>query len=180
MGEISRWLMHEDRKELFEFLVGLVLNIFFLVLITLLLWPLGRLGLAWGLARGYGILWLITWWAAALVYRIQHVFRVNLYDHGNVYLFSNLFVSCFLQTGWSAFAALSIRGAVTGASTWTVVLVYLAGALSCLAAFYAVSAFYQGHFYRFVSLPLALVGFLVFSVWPASGRVLYGWFFRLF
>ena len=31
-----------------------------------------------------------------------------------------------------------------------------------------------------ISLPLALAAFLVFSVWPASGRAIYGWFFRLF
>ena len=35
----------------------------------------------------------------------------------------------------------------------------------------------QGTLYKLVSLPIALVGFLVFSVWPAGGRWLFGWFF---
>jgi len=47
-------------------------------------------------------------------------------------------------------------------------------------AYFVVSSFYQGTVYKLISLPLALAGFLVFSVWPASGRALYGWFFRLF
>jgi len=29
-------------------------------------------------------------------------------------------------------------------------------------------------------LPLALASFMAFSVWPASGDVLYGWFFARF
>jgi hypothetical protein len=61
-----------------------------------------------------------------------------------------------------------------------VVILYLVGVLSCLIAFFAVSSFYQGHVYKLVSLPLALLSFIVFGVWPAGGRLMYGWFFELF
>lgn len=180
MGEISKWLVHDDQKELFEILVALVLNIVFLALIALLLWPLGRPVLALRLAKGYAVLWLATFITAALVNRIQQFFRVNLYDHADAYVISNLAVSCFLQAGWSAFAALAVQSFAPGASIWVVLALYLAGVLSCLVAFFAVSSFYQGDIYKFIRLPLALASFIVFSVWPASGRVLYGWFFNLF
>jgi hypothetical protein len=179
-GTLSQWLMHEDQKDLFEVLVALALNVLFLGLAVLLLWPLGRLRLVLELVRGYGILWIVTCGTVLLLRRIHDFFRVNIYDHANAFVISNLAVSCFLQVGWAAFAALTVHRFVTGVPVWTLVLLYCIGALSCLAAFFAVSAFFQGHVYKLISLPLALVGFLVFSVWPASGRAIYGWFFRLF
>ena len=177
MGEFGKWLMHEDQKDLWEILFASLLNIVFLLLIALLLWPLGSPGLAWRLAKGYSVLWGVVYLAAMLVNRIQDYFRVNIYDHADAFVYSNLTVSCILQIGWSAFAALIVHSFVAGASLWIAAILYLVGVLSCLVAFYVVSAFYQGHIYRFISLPFALVAYIVFSVWPASGRVLFGWFF---
>ena len=160
----SKWLMHDDQKELFEVVVAITLNILFLALITLMLWPLDRAMLAFRMAKGYAILWIVVFVTVALVNRIQHFFRVNLYDHSNAYVISNLIVSCTLQLGWSAFAALTVNSFITGAPTWVVVTLYLVGGLSCLIAYFAVSSFYQGHVYKLVSLPLALVSFIAFSV----------------
>ena len=172
-GEFSKWLMHDDQKDLFEVLVASALNVVFLALIVLLLWPLGRLSLAFRLAKGYGVLWGATCVAALLGSRIQEFFRVDIYDRPNAYVISNLAVSCFLQVGWSAFASLSVHHFVPGAPVWLVVILYLVGALSCLIAFFAVSSFYQGHVYKLVSLPLALISFIAFSVWRGVGRWLF-------
>ena len=172
--------MQDDQKELFEVLVASAMNVVFLALIVLLLWPLGRPLLAFRLAKGYGVLWGLTCVATLLGNRIQEFFRVNIYDRANAYVISNLAVSCFLQVGWSAFAAPTVHSFVPGAHIWIVVILYFVGVLSCLIAYFAVSSFYQGHIYKMVSLPLALISFIVFSVWPASGRVMYGWFFELF
>lgn len=179
-GEISKWLMHDDQKELFEVLFAIVLNVVFLALIALLLWPLGKPVLAFRLAMGYGILWIVTFSTMVLVKGLHRFFRVDLYAHADAFVLSNLAVSCFLQTGWSAFAALAVQSFVVSTPVWIVVALYLVGALSCLIAFFAVSSFYQGHIYEIVSLPLALVSFIVFSVWPASGGMMYGWFFDRF
>jgi hypothetical protein len=168
MGAIASWLLHEDRKDLFEVLFALVLNILFLALISLLLWPLSLLRLAWDLAKDYGVLWIVIVVTTALVNRLQRLFRTNLYDRSNAYVISNLAVSCLLQVGWSAFAALTVHRFVDGVPVWTAIALYLVGALSCLITFFAVSSLYQGTIYKLVSLPLALVSFLVFSVWPAS------------
>ena len=171
IGKLIDWLVLDEQRNLFEAVLALVLNILFLALAALLLWPLDRLRLALVLTQGYGFLWVVTPIAAVVVGRIQHWFRVNLYDHANAYVVSNLAVSCLLQVGWAAFAALAVRSFVVGIPTWSAVLLYLAGALSCLIAFFVVSAFYQGHLYKLVSLPLALVGFLIFCVWPALDRL---------
>jgi hypothetical protein len=180
MGDLIKWLMNDEQKDLFEVLFASALNIAFLALVALLLWPLGRPVLAFRLAKGYGVLWVVICVIAILVNRIQKLFRVNLYDHANAYVNSNLAVTCFLQAGWAAFAALTVQGFVAGAPNWFVVVLYSVGVLSCLIAFFAVISFYQGHIYKLISLPLALVSFIVFSVWPASGRAIYGWFFNLF
>ena len=179
-GPISKWLMRDDQKDLFEVLVASAVNVVFLALIVLLLWPLGSTGLALRLAKGYGVLWGVTCVAVLLAARVQEFYRVNIYDRSNAYVISNLAVSCSLQVGWSAFAALTVHSFVAGASIWLAVLLHLVGVLSCLIAFFAVSSFYQGHIYKLVSLPLALVSFIVFSVWPAGGRLIYGWLFALF
>lgn len=180
MGEISKWLLHEDQTDLFEVLVTVTLNIIFLALVALLLWPLGRPMLALRLAKGYGILWSVVFVSAVLVNRTQQFFRVNIYDHPDAYVNSNLAVSCLLQVGWSAFAALMVHRFVAGTPVWMASLLYLVGVLSCLGAFFAVSSFYRGHIYKLISLPLALLSFVVFSVWPASGRAIFGWFFDIY
>jgi hypothetical protein len=181
MGVFSKWLLHDDQKALFEIVFAFTLNIVFLVLIALALWPLqGRPAMAFRLGKGYGILWVATYLFATLGNRIQEYFRVNLYDHPDAYVNSNLAASCFLQVGWSAFAALTVHGFVAGASTWIVASFYFAALLSCLIAFLAVSSFYQGHIYKLISLPLAIISFIVFSVWPVAARVTFGWFFDLF
>lgn len=180
MGDIIDWLMQDKQKDLYEFLVALAINLLFLGLIALILWPLGSLGLVWSLAKGYGLLWLAIFVTVILLSGIQRFFRMNMYDRANAYIFSTLAVSCLLQIGWSAFAALTITGFVAGLPLWQVVLLYVVGLLSGLIAFWDVSSLYSGQLYRLISLPLALISFLVFSLWPAGARLTYGWLFELF
>jgi hypothetical protein len=180
MREISKWLMHDEQKDLFEILLASVLTILFLALIALLFWLLGRPAMAFRLAKGYGVLWLVILIVTVLVNRLQRFFRIDIHTHADAYVNSNLAVSCFLQGGWSAFAALTVHSFVASVPIWLMLVLYTVGMLSCLIAFFAVSAFYQGRIYKLISLPVALIGFLVFSVWPAGGRAIYGWFFNLF
>jgi hypothetical protein len=103
-----------------------------------------------------------------------------MYDHPDAYVNSNLAISCFLQAGWSAFAALVVYSFATAAPVWLMLILYLVGILSCFITFNIVSSFYQGHVYKIISLPLAFVGFIIFSIWPAGGRLTYGRFCDLF
>ena len=174
------WLLHEDQNELFEIVFAILLNIVFLIATTLLFWILDWETLAFRLAKGYAILWVITFLVSVTMNRIQHFFRVDLYEHSDVFLITNLSASCILQVGWSAFAALAVGSFVDGAPGTAAVILYLIGAISCIIAFNAVSSFYHGHFYRLISLPVTMTSFVVFSVWPVSAQTLFGWFFELF
>ncbi|HVQ39700.1 MAG TPA: hypothetical protein VMS31_19325 [Pyrinomonadaceae bacterium] len=164
MAEISKWLTHEDQKDLFELLFAATLNLLFLLLISPVLWMLGTPTLTLVLAQGYGLLWVGLLVSTALLKFAHRLFKVNIYDHANAFVISNLIVSCLWQAGWALFAASTVHNFRSGAPMGTVVLLYLIGLLSCLTAFLAVSSFFQGHIYKFVSLPVALLVFIIVSL----------------
>jgi hypothetical protein len=111
MGQFSKWLLHEDQKEWFDYLFALVLNIVFLALTALLLWPLGEATVALRLAKGYWVFWTVVIAASMVMVLAQRIFRMDLYERFDAYVISGLALSAFLQLGWSAFAALVIRSA---------------------------------------------------------------------
>ncbi|NJN96511.1 MAG: hypothetical protein HC875_21590 [Anaerolineales bacterium] len=180
MDALIQWLIHDNQKDLFEFLVALALNLVFLALSSLLLWPLDKLALVWSMLKGHIFLWLIIFVTAVLLNVVQRFFRMNMYDRANAYIGSALAVCGLLLLGWAAFAALAVPSYIDGGSVWTGVILYLVGGLSCLSAFFAVTSFYQGAVYKLISLPLTLVSFLIFSLWPNGARLAFGWFFQLF
>jgi hypothetical protein len=173
MGDFSKWLLHEDQKELFDYLFAIVLNIIFLAITALLLWPLGRTMMAFRLAKGYWSFWAILIIAVSLL-------AVDLYSHSDVYVITGLVVSSFLQAGWSAFAVTVVQNSVAGAPVWVMIVMNATGGLSTYIACVIVGAFFTGTLYRFVSLAIGIVSFIVFSVWPTGGDAIYGWFFDLF
>ena len=59
------------------------------------------------------------------------------------------------------------------------VVLYGIGLLSSYLAFAVATSFYQGSIYKVVALPLALIAYLAFCLWPAAARAIYGWFFAL-
>jgi len=180
MREWERWLLHEDQKELFQFLFAAALSLFFCGLAALALWPFGGAALALRFAKGGLVLWavlFVTFLALAFAHR---KFKMDIYSHADAYVISTAVVGAVVQTGWSAFAALAVRDFTQGAGAWGAVVLYFFGLLSCWVAYTVVSAFYTGQVYKLVNLAVALVGFALFCVWPAAARAAFGWFFRLF
>jgi hypothetical protein len=180
MGELAKWLMRDEQKELFEFLFAAAQHLVFVALAALVLWPVGDAALALRFAKGGAVLWLalfLTFVALAFVHR---KLDVDIYSHADAYVISAAAVGAVMQAGWSAFAALAVRDFAAGAVAWHAALLYFGGLLSCFVAFNVVSAFYTGHIYKFINLAVALAGFALFCVWPAAARAAYGWFFRLF
>lgn len=180
MGQFSKWLLHEDQKELFDRLFAIAVNVVFIALTALLLWPMGKATFALRLGKGYWIFWSVLIFTSAAVYLIQRYFRVDLYSHHNVYVISGLAVSGVLQVGWSAFLALVIRDAVAGAPLPVTIVLYGVGVISSYVASVIVGSYYTGGIYRMVNSALAILSFIVFSIWPGAGAALYGWFFGLF
>ncbi|HBL29884.1 MAG TPA: hypothetical protein DD490_23855 [Acidobacteria bacterium] len=179
MGDFLTWLLHDDRKDLYEALVALALGLVCFGLLGLLLWPAGRLALLPVLAQGYAVFWGVAWLTAGLAGFLMRRLRVNMYDHGTAYVVAGLVSGALLQMGWSAFAALAVQASLGGAPLGGRVLSHAAGGLTCVAASFVLGAVYQGTLYRLVHLPLALLSYGVFSLWPAGAAALYGWFFRL-
>jgi hypothetical protein len=180
MEEFGKWLLHEDRKELFDYLFALALNAVFLALAALLLWPMGKAATALSLARGFWAFWTVTIMTGMLVASWQRLFRVDIDSHPDAYIIVGLAVGGVIQAGWSAFAALAVGGAAAGAPVWVAAALYLVGLVACWVAFQIVSAFYAGSIYRTTNLLLAPAGYVLFCVWPAAGRALYGWFFDFY
>lgn len=173
-------LNHDLREEALDYLISLGLNLLFVALVALLLWPLGKTTLAFRLAKGYGILWVVTILTGLVLYWFQRLFRVDTHSHYDAYLISNLSHSVFLLAGWSAFAALTVGSVVAGAPVWVAAILWLVGFLSSYMAFIVLTSMYPGIIYKVVNGALASISFLVFAVWPASGRAIYGWFFDIF
>jgi hypothetical protein len=178
MGEFSKWLLHEDQKELFDYVFAVVLNICFLALTTLVLWPLGGATFALHLAKGYWVFWTVVIFTNSVLVLGQRFFRMDLYSHFNTYVISGLALSGFLQIGWSAFVALAVRNSITNMSVWMAVLVIVGGVTSCYVATVIVGAYYAGGIYRTVNPGLAVLSFVVFTIWPVAGAAIYGWFFN--
>lgn len=175
MGKLIDWLLDENQEDLWNFLVALALNGVFLGVSALLLWPLDRLSLFASLAKGLGFLLLATISLAFLLGVFQRVLRLNLYQRSGAYIASTLLTSSYLLAGWAAFSRLTIDGSLAGATFWPDAALYLSGLLACLGGYYLVSAFFSGQIYQLLGLPFILASYLVFSVWPASARFLFGW-----
>jgi hypothetical protein len=180
MGKFAKWLLHEDQKEFFDYLFALVLNILFVALAALLLWPLGKAAIAWRLTKGYWIFWTVVIMTSSVLILIQRFLRMDLYSRGNAYIISALILSGFLQIGWSAYAAPVVRSSVADTSIVGAVIVYAMGVVSSYVAAVIVGVYYTGGLYRMVNFALAISTFIVFSIWPAAGFAIYGWFFNLF
>ena len=169
-----------DSKTLWELIFAGGSTLLFLGLSALLLWLCGKATLAIQLAKGYVVFWVVLSFASWGLGLGQRMFRVETDPPSSTYVFTNLGLSAFLQVGWSAFAVLAVSRFLSGSSIGLAVGLHLAGFLSSLVASVMVGAFYQGTLYKFVNGPLALVSYIVFTVWPALGRAIYGWFFALF
>jgi hypothetical protein len=167
-------LSENEQTDLFDNLIAGISCVVFLVVTALILWPMGKLGLVVRFASGFGLLWLALSITALFLLLSRRVFRVDIDSQFNVYVISALIVSCFWQTCWSAFVVLAIRN-YASAGIWSNIILFSLGLVSCLVAFYDIASFYQGHIYRLVNAPLAIVSFIVFSIWPGLGRVLFGW-----
>lgn len=180
MGELGKWLLHEDRKELFDYLFAVALNAAFLALAALLLWPLGKAPTALGLAKGFWAFWTAVVITTTLLALAHRLLRVDIDSHADAYVVSGLAAGGVLQAGWSAFAALTMRASAEGAPPWLAAVLYFFGLLSCWVAFNVVAAYFAGSVYRTVNVFVALGGFALFCAWPAAGRFLYGWFFDFY
>jgi hypothetical protein len=173
-------LTEEVREELLNIAIIFGINLIFVGLITLALWPLGHLALAGSLANGYLVLWLALLISMPVVFTIERLLRIDSYRNFNAYVSLILGASGLLVGGWSAFAAVTITNLPAGDPVWLSAILYGVGFLSSYIAYSVITAIYHGTIYKLVNLPLALITYLVFAFWPVAGWAIYGWFFAFF
>jgi hypothetical protein len=174
------WLMRDEQKTLFEILVALAVNMLFLALSALALWPLDKLTLTWSLAKGYGLFWLVMYISSVIAKTLARIFRLSADSHFDAYLMLNLSISGFVVAGWSAFVALAFHNALADTPSWIAVILFIVGFIASYVSSVIIGSIYQGSFYRLVNALLSVLSFVVFAIWPTLGRVIYGWFFDLF
>jgi hypothetical protein len=170
----------DDNKTLWELIAAGLFLVVFLAIAALSLWGMGKAGLVFRLTKGYALFWVVLSLASWVLRFVQQMLRVEFDPPSNVYVFTNLGLSAFLQAGWSPFAALTVGSVLAGSSTGLTVGLHLVGFISSLVASGMVGVFYQGTLYKLVNAPLAVISYIAFVVWPAMGRAIYGWFFVLF
>lgn len=174
------WYTKDLPAEVTDMILAQFLNVVYLGVFALILWPAGKAAMTVSLAKGYYILWATTGVTAVVLYLIQRALRVDTDTHFDALVISNLAHSVLMLAGWSAFAALTVRRFAADASVWSAAVVYLVGFLSSYVACLALFSFYPGSIYKPVSFVAALLSFVVFAVWPGAGGWIYGWFFNLF
>jgi len=147
--------------------------------ITLVLWALGHLPLAFSLVKGFGLFYLVMWLFFLVMVAAHRIFRIDDDSHFDAYLLTNLAAGAIPMVAWTAFAALAVRGAAAGEPLWRAAILWVIGLLTCWMAYGVAATYYSGSFYKRINLPLAGLAFLLFAAWPAAARFLFGWFFGL-
>lgn len=179
-GDTSSRLVFGLPEPAIDFLIALGLNVIFVALVALLLWPLGKIVLAARLTKGYAVFWIVTLITAIVLFQIQRLVRVSPETRVSTYVVSNLGHGMFLLAGWSAFAAVSIHAVTAGAAAGITTVLWVVGIISSVIAFVVVTTFHRGVIYRLGNILVALVSFTVFAIWPGAAQALYGWFFDRF
>jgi hypothetical protein len=144
-------------------------------LAALALWPAGSARVGLSLLKGFGLFWVVVFVVYALAAWVQRRLRVDLYSHPDAFVGSNLLISGILMLGWTAFAALVIHDAAAVAGLWLKGLLYLLGLLSGVVACQVLGSFYSGQIYKLACLLVAVAGFILFALWPAAPRAVFGW-----
>lgn len=155
----------EDVRELgWDFLVAVLVNGVFLGLGALVLWAMGKAGLAGQLATGLLLLTVVVALAAWVSGIVQNLLRIESDPPSNAFLLMNVVVSGALQLGWAGYAALAASRFAAGASLGIAIAVHAIGCLSSFLAGTVVGAFYRGQLYKIINALLSIAGYGAFAV----------------
>jgi hypothetical protein len=156
----------EDSRRLgVDLLIAAGVNAVLFALSALVLWPMGKAGLAGRLAIGLCLFAIVVAVAVGVLALVEKLFRIESDPPSTAFVTLSLLFSGALQVGWSAYAALAARGFAPGASFGVVAAIYIVGFLSSFLAGTVVGAFFSGQLYKIVNAALAVAGYLIFAIW---------------
>lgn len=161
-----------EKSAIGDLLIALALCAVFFLVAGIVLWLAGQSVFFWQLAGGF-VLFTLGVLAIALIARLIYgVARINMYDRANAYVALNIVLSVLPMLIWTAYAAHLASGAVNGFGLMSAAATHLTGALSCYAAHTMVHSQFRGTIYALVTLPIGLVGYALFAVFPWMARLL--------
>ncbi len=167
-------------ESVIDFLIPIVLNLLFIVIAALVLWPMGKTVLAFQLAKGLIVFWVITFVSVVVVAQVQRLLHISSDSHEIAFVISNLIHGMFLVVGWSAFASIVVHEATAGAGTGAAVVLWIVGIFSSAMAYVVITTFHRGSIYTLFNVLVTTVSLVICGVWPAMAHTTYGWFFNLF
>ena len=163
-----------------DFVIPIVINLVFLIIVTLILWPMGKIQLSFQLGKGFIVFWLITLVSIVVVAAIQRRLRMSIYEHFTAFVISNLIHGLILLSCLAAFVSIAIHNATESGAFVVTVLLWIVGVLSCAVAHLILTTFHKGTIYALSNFVVTIVSFAVFGIWPALAQKTYGWLFDLF
>lgn len=156
------------------------MNVVFLIIATVVLWPMGKISFVIQLAKGFVIFWIVALVTVVGVAVVQRLLRISADNREIAFIGSNVVHGMFLMAGWAAFASLAVYAATQNATTVATIVIWIGGVLSCLMAYTIITTFFSGTIYTLFNSVTTLVSFAVFGIWPTLAQKTYGWFFDLF
>jgi hypothetical protein len=165
--------MNDDAKSAIgDLLIALAICATFFLVAGILMWFAGQSVFFWQLAGGFVLFTLGVLAISLIGMLIQAAARINMYDRTNIYVGLNIVLSALPVLVWTAYAAHLASGAVNGFGMLSAAATHLVGFLSCYAAHTMVHSQFRGTIYALITLPIGLLGYVVFAVFPWLARIL--------
>jgi hypothetical protein len=157
--------------------IGVGLALVWFGLSALMLWPFGKAALSLHVLEGYPLYVAAVIAATVACMALHKIFRMESDPPRDPFTVTNLLVSAFVQTGWAAFVALTVRSFAPDTTTFATVVLHFIGFVASYVATATTSAFFQGSVYQNACVGISAVAYILFALWPALARAAYGWFF---
>lgn len=167
-------------ESVIDFLIPIVMNVAFITIAALVLWPMGKTSSAFQLAKGFVVFWVVTLVTVVAVAVVQRMLRISADNHEVAFIGSNVIHGMFLVTGWAAFASLVVHAATQNTTSVATIVIWIVGVLSCLMAYTILTTFHPGTIYTLFNSVTTILSFAIFGIWPGLAQKTYGWFFDLF
>lgn len=143
---------------------AILFNIIFLAVFSLGTWLTGTYHIIIKFIIGYGLLWVVLLFLMGILRGLRE-FKFDEENKHRSYVFINIITSSILIISWSIFASFQITG-INEMSILRKILMHVLGFLSTYTCYAIVTTYYEGRAYKKFGLPVCLISYPLFSIWP--------------
>lgn len=155
----------QNNKGLLKNAIGL--NLFFLLIISIVLWLTNNSFLIAKYVYAYGILW-ISLFVLMSILAILGRFNFDEESSFSKYVIFNTIVSSTLLISWSIFNVFYINIACEDQKTIIDFVLYFIGILATYSSYALVSTFYNGRIYKKFGFPVSILSYLILIFIPSD------------